>query len=114
MLRRWLVWSKTALLAVVLLSGGGGLPLFDVLLYHNHAPNHLDHPHFESPGAHGHGDLCRLGSISPYSPQAEPFDLRLPIEAVRFRPSLPLPAAAPSSNEPDLLPQPRAPPGLSA
>src|SRR5215210_7712679 len=115
MLPRWLLRSKTALLAVVMLSGGGALPVLDVLLYHGRAATHFGSPHFEtSSTAHSHGDGCRLGSIPPYSPEAAPLDLGLEVVAVCFRANAALPATAPRLNELNLLPQPRAPPSLPA
>ena len=115
MLRTWLLRSKAALVFGITLSGGGGLPVLDVLLYHARSPTHLDRPHFEVSGLpHSHGDVCRLGSIAPYSPDAAQVEAGLPIVSVCVRGPAGLPATVPRSNELNLLPQPRAPPALPA
>jgi len=112
---KWLLSSKSVLLAAIILSGGGGLPVLDVLLYHVQAPTHLAYPHFETSDApHSHGDVCRLGSIPPYSPQPAPLDLGVTSVAVYLRSDVALSATAPRSIDLDLLPQPRAPPDLPA
>jgi len=113
MSRRWLRALKANVLAAVVLSGGGGLPLLDVVLYHGLAPARFSEPHFEPTGAHCHGDLCRLDSRFPHSPQAESLDLRIRLVSTSFQ-GLVLAAVAPRAADPELLPLPRAPPGLPA
>jgi len=112
MSRRWLRALKATVLAAVVLSGGGGLPLLDVVLYHGLAPTRSSEPHFEPTGAHCHGELCRLESRFPQSPQAESLDLRIRLVSTAFQ-ELALAAMAPRAANPD-LPLPRAPPVLPA
>lgn len=111
MSRRWLRALKATVLAAVVLSGGGGMPLLDVVLYHGLAPARTSEPHFEPAGAHCHGDLCRLDSRFPQSPQAESLDIRIRLVTTPFQ-ELALTAVARRAADPELLPLPRAPPGL--
>jgi hypothetical protein len=111
--RRWLRVVKAAALAAVILGGGGGMPVLDVILYHGLAPSRSSEPHFEPSGAHCHGELCKLDSRFPYSTQAESLDLRIPLVTTPFR-ELALAPLAPRPANPELLPRPRAPPGLTA
>jgi hypothetical protein len=113
MVRRWLHGVKAAVLATLILCGGGGLPLLDVVLYHGPvSPHGVDQQHFESSGTrHGHGDYCKAGSQLPHSPGAGPlqFDRSVDSPAACLAG---LPADAPRSANALLLPRPRAPPSL--
>ena len=111
--RRWLRVVKATILAALILSGGGGMPLLDVILYHGLAPERSTESHFEPSGAHCHTELCRLDSKFPYSTQAESLDLRIRVVPASFR-ELALAPLAPRPANPELLPHPRAPPRLSA
>jgi hypothetical protein len=111
MLRRWLRVVKATVLAAVILSGGGGMPLLDVILYHGLAPERSTESHFEPSGAHC--ELCRLDSRFPYSTQAESLDFRIRVVTTSFR-ELTLAPLAPRPANLELLPHPRAPPRLSA
>ena len=107
----WLRALKATVLAAVILCGGGGMPLLDVVLYHGLAPTRSPEPHFEPGGAHCHAELCRLDSSFPPAPQAESLDLRIQLVTLPFR-ELALSVLAPRAADPGLLPLPRAPPGL--
>jgi hypothetical protein len=111
--RRWLRTVKAAVLAAAILGGGGGMPLLDVVLYHGLAPARSSQPHFEPSGAHCHAELCRLDFKAPYSTQAESLDLRVQAMTTPFR-ELAFAPRAPRPADPELLPHPRAPPGLPA
>jgi hypothetical protein len=111
--RRWLRAVKATVLAVVILSGGGGMPLLDVILYHGLAPSRSSQPHVEPAGADCHGEHCRLDARFPSSTQAESLDLRIQLVTTPFREPAPA-APAPRAANPELLPHPRAPPGLPA
>ena len=111
--RRWLPAVKATVLAAVILSGGGGMPLLDVILYHGLAPSRSSQPHVEPAGADCHGDHCRLDARLPSSTQAESLDLRIPLVTAPFG-DLALLAQAPRAANLELLPHPRAPPGLPA
>ena len=100
-------------LAAAVLSGGGGMPLLDVALYHGLAPSRSSQPHYEPSGAHCHGELCKLDSRFPQSTYAESPDPRIQVVTAPFR-ELPLAAPAPRPAAPELLSLPRAPPGLPA
>ena len=104
---------KATVLAAVVLSGGVGMPLLEVVLYHGLAPARSAEPHFEPAGAHCHAELCRLDSSFPPAPQAESLDLRIQTTTVPFR-ELELAELAPRTDDPGLFPLPRAPPGLPA
>jgi len=105
---------KAAVLVAVILSGGGGMPVLDVALYHGLAPTHAAEAHFESSDSpHSHRDLCRLGYRLPYSPHAAPLDLGISVAVISFR-KVALAATTPRAHDLGLLPQPRAPPGLPA
>jgi hypothetical protein len=104
---------KAALLALVFLGGGGGMPVLDLVMKH-HGRTEVARPHYEAANApHSHGDVCTLGTALPFAPQAEPVDARPAIDVIEGPAEVALPAAAPLSSEPS-LPQPRAPPGLHA
>ena len=110
---KWLRAVKAAVLAAVIASGGGGLPVLDLALYHGLAPSRPTQPHFEPSGAHCHGELCRLDSRFPSSTRAESLDLGIRLVTTSFRePALLSLAPRPANLE--LLPHPRAPPALPA
>jgi hypothetical protein len=110
MLRSWVQGVKAALLATLVLCGGGGLPLLDVVLYHGLGATHAIGQHFESSGTrHGHGDYCKAGSQLPHSPEAGPLALDRSVDSPTACVAG-LPAAAPRSANSRLLPPPRAPP----
>ena len=107
----WVARLKTALLAAVILSGGGGMPLLDLALYHGLTPDRSA-PHFESRTPHSHGDSCRLSSSLSHCPQVAALDLDFP--AAAFSDSQPtVPLSAPRIAHPGLHTA-RAPPSLSA
>jgi hypothetical protein len=110
MLRRWVQGVKAALLATLILCGGGGLPLLDVMLYHGLGAAHAVDQHFESSGTrHGHGDYCKAGSQLPHSPEAGLLELDRSVDSPTACVAG-LPADAPRSASSRLLPRPRAPP----
>ncbi len=112
MARRWLQSVKAALLATLILCGGGGLPLLDVVLYHGLAATHSVDQHFESSGTrHGHGEYCKAGSQLPHSPQAAPLELDRSVDTASSC-EAGLPITSPRSANLSLLPRPRAPPSL--
>jgi hypothetical protein len=111
--RRWLRAVKATVLAAVILSGGGGMPLLDVILYHGLAPTRSSQPHVEPAGCDCHGEHCKLDARFPSSSQAESLDLRIQLVTTPFREPAHA-ALAPRPANPELLPQPRAPPGLPA
>ena len=92
------------------------MPLLDVILYHGYhglAPSRSSQTHVEPSGADCHGEHCRLDARFPNSPQAESLDLGILVVTTPFR-ELALPTPAPLPANPELLPHPRAPPGLPA
>ena len=101
------------MLAAVILGGGGGMPFLDVVLYHGAAPSRSTQPHYEPSGAHCHAELCRLDSKVPYSTHAESLDLHIQVVTTAFREPAPVPLP-PRPADLELLPHPRAPPGLPA
>ena len=106
---------KAVVLAVLLLSGGGGMPLLDLVLFHSRAATHFPTPHFEASGTFdGHGDYCRQGTALPHAPGAARFDVaRLVVDATFCHvPRVSL-TVRPSTGA-ILLPRPRAPPAHSA
>lgn len=112
--RSWLLRSKAAVLVAVILSGGGGMPILDVALSHGLASAYAAQPHFEPSGTTcSHGEICRLGSKLPFSANTPALDLDISV-AVLYFPKVALPVTAPRSTDLGLLPQPRAPPSLSA
>jgi hypothetical protein len=111
--RRWLRAVKATVLAAVILSGGGSMPLLDVVLYHGLSPSRFSQPHYEPSGVHCHGELCKLDSRFPQSTQAESLDPRVQVVTTPFR-ELAFAAPAPRPAAPELLSLPRAPPGLTA
>jgi hypothetical protein len=110
MLRRRLLRLKAIVVASVILSGGGGTPVLDAVVYHGLAPTHVNQPHYEASGVpHSHGDWCKLGSKLPYSPLAGRIDLGVVVATLSYR-EIVFPAPAPPSAGRGLLPLPRAPP----
>jgi hypothetical protein len=102
---------KAGILATLLLSGGGGMPLLDVALFHLSGASFSAHPHFESASVpDGHGDYCRQGTVLPYATGTWRFDPAVRVVAITHRTRLWEPVSAPLSTEPGLLPRPRAPP----
>jgi hypothetical protein len=111
----WLVRLKAVALASLLLSGGGGMPLLDVALFHARPTSYSSHPHFEAADtADGHGDYCRQGTALPHAPGAERFDPGIRVIGITFRAYLGAPDSAPRSADLSLLPRPRAPPAHRA
>jgi hypothetical protein len=112
MVRRRLLRLKALVVASVILSGGGGTPVLDAMLYHRLAPTHVNQPHYEACGApHSHGDRCTLGSRLPYAPQAEAIELG-PVVAIQSSSEIVFPSSATPSNDPALWPPARSPPQL--
>jgi hypothetical protein len=111
----WLVRLKALVLAVLLLSGGGGMPLLDVALFHASGASFSAHPHFESSTVpDGHGDSCRQGAALPYAPGTVRFDPSVRVVTITFCARLGDPEAAPATADLSLLPPPRAPPAPHA
>lgn len=109
----WLVRLKAGALAILLLSGGGGMPLLDVALFHASGASFSSHPHFESSSIpDGHGDFCRQGTAPPYAPGSVRFDASVQVVAISFCVRLGDPEAAPLTDDLGLLPRPRAPPAV--
>lgn len=99
-------------LGALILSGGGGVPVFDALSHGFESGYAV--PHFESASASdGHRDFCSLGASLPLSPRLSALQLGISVGVVSF-PDMALHATAPRSADLSLLPQPRAPPSLSA
>jgi hypothetical protein len=89
------------------------MPLVDILLYHGLAPSRSSQVHVEPSGADCHGEHCRLDSKFPNTTQAESLDPRIELVTSPFR-ELASPSLAVRPANLDLLPHPRAPPGLPA
>jgi hypothetical protein len=105
---------KAAFLAALFLSGGGSLPVLDLIVKH-HGRTEVARPHYEAANTpHSHGDVCTLGTALPFAPQAAPLDVGPPVGIMDRPPAVAPVATAPRPVEPSLLPQPRAPPGLLA
>jgi hypothetical protein len=101
------------LLAALFLSGGGSMPLVDALS-HGSGPDLTGTPHFEASSAtQTHRDFCSLGSSVPLVAHLAPFHLAIAVGVISF-PQAAHRASAPRSADLGLLPQPRAPPTLSA
>ena len=112
--RNWLGRAKLVVLAALLFTGGGGLPVLDVLLFHAHASAHSPTPHFESSGSsHAHSDHCRLGTTVSHTPVPVRLGFAIPVVGLSFL-ALPTTRDVPLSAAPRLLPQPRAPPAATA
>lgn len=106
----WPARLRTVLLAAVILSGGGGMPLLDLALYHGLTPDQASGPHFETGKPHSHGDTCRLSWSLSHCPQVE--SLHLAVQVVTSSiPAQPTAISAPASSHPGLPPA-RAPPSL--
>lgn len=115
MTRQWVRRSKVTLLVALLVSGGGGMPLLDGILFHRLGSTGLVGPRVEaSSAAYTHGELCRLGWTLPHSPRGKlaGVDVRTQGLAVGRQP--PIPLSAPRSFDRQLLNQSRAPPILQA
>jgi hypothetical protein len=111
--RRPLSRLNALLLIALMLCGGGGLPVVDALT-HGYGSAAATGPHFETASAaEGHRDFCSLGAGLPLSPQLSTLYLDIAFGVVAF-PGMSRPASAPRFAAPGLLPQPRAPPILSA
>lgn len=108
----WVVRLKTALLVVVVLTGGGGMPLLDLALYHGLTPDRSAAPHYESRTPHAHGDTCRLSSSLSHCPEVGTLDLHLPFVASAGA-EPPAPLSVPRTTHAG-LPSARAPPSLIA
>jgi hypothetical protein len=111
----WLVRLKAVVLASLLVSGGGGMPLLDVALFHATTGSHPIYPHFEaSHGADGHGDYCRQGTALPHAPGAVRPEAGPRVVEITFQVRLGPPASVlPSAELPHLL-RPRPPPASVA
>ncbi|MGH7631050.1 MAG: hypothetical protein ACREOF_17030 [Gemmatimonadales bacterium] len=113
MTSRLLSRLNALVLVALTLSGGGGLPLVDALS-HAAGLGYAAAPHFETAGgAESHRDFCSLGASLPLSTRLSALHLGIAVGAVSF-PDAALHATAPRSADLGLLPQPRAPPSLSA
>jgi len=111
----WLVRLKAGVLAVLLLSGGGGMPLLDLALFHASASSHCSNPHFESAnGVDGHGDYCKQGTALPHAPGAVRLDPAVRAVATTVLARHGAPDSALPSADLGLLPRPRAPPAFRA
>jgi hypothetical protein len=111
--RRWLRAVKATVLTAVILSGGGGTPILDLILYHGLAPSRSSQPHVEAAGADCHGEQCRLDVRFPSSTGAQTPDFRIRLVATPFRKPL-LAAMTPRPANLELLPHTRAPPAPPA
>lgn len=101
------------LLVALMLCGGGSMPLLDAIS-HGDGSGSASGPHFETASAAlSHRDFCSLGASLPFSTHRPALDFDIALGVVAF-PDVGLHAAAPRSADRDLLPQPRAPPSLSA
>jgi hypothetical protein len=110
MLGRFLPRLQAALLAAVIIGGGGAMPVLDVALYHDRTATEPFQSHFESSGIpHSHGDVCGLSSSLPSYPQVPFLDLGIVVGPLVFR-QVTLPAPKARSFPSGILPQPRAPP----
>lgn len=105
---------KVPVLVALLASGGGGMPVLDIVLFHAHARAPSSTPHFEAGASpHAHGDRCTLGTALLHTPIPVRLGLVIPVVGSSFRhPPLP-PDLAPTTDL-GLLPQPRAPPATTA
>jgi hypothetical protein len=111
--KSWFRRAKAVLLAALILSGGGGLPVLDVALSHlRSTPAHGGGLHLEN-AAHSHIDFCSLGSSISYAEPRPVLQLGFSVTVVGFA-TVALRSTPPRSADPALLPQPRAPPAFSA
>jgi hypothetical protein len=111
MTRTWLVRLKAVALASLLLSGGGGMPLLDVALFHARPTSYSFHPHFEAADASdGHGDYCRQGTAVPPAPETVGFEPAIRVTGITYHARLGAPDSVLPSADLRLLPRPRAPP----
>jgi hypothetical protein len=109
MLRTWLPRLKALVLALVLMSGGGGLPVLDVALFHFYAHAGEASP---DPGSALalHRTHCTLGTSVAPTTLADGFQVVIPVGCFDF---LERPRIARSASMSPLaarLPSPRAPP----
>jgi hypothetical protein len=113
--RNWLLRLKVVVLAALLVSGGGGMPVLDIALFHLGVPGYSRTTHVEASGSpHSHLDQCRLGTGLSYTPVPERLDVVTPVVGLGFcEPLQALDSPLPSANV-GLLPQPRAPPAHQA
>lgn len=113
--RSRLLHLKVLVLGALLVSGGGGLPVLDIALFHAHARTVSSTPHFEAGASpHAHGDRCTLGTALLHTPIPVRLDLVIPVVGMSFRDLPGAPDLRPPSTDLGLLPQPRAPPDISA
>jgi hypothetical protein len=106
---------KVLVLAALLFSGGGGMPVLDVVLFHVHRLTHSSAAHFEATDSpHTHRDHCSLGTALPHTPVPERLDVAIPVVGLRFCDLLLAPDFRPPFANVGLLPQPRAPPAHQA
>lgn len=114
MLGRVLPRLQAALLAAVIVGGGGSMPVLDVALYHGATATYPFQSHFESSGVpHSHGDVCGLSSILPSCPQVPSLDLVSVVGPLLLR-QVAFPAPMARSAPSGILPRPRAPPSTLA
>jgi len=109
--RGWLLRAKALLFSLLLLSGGGGMPLLDVALFHRYSTPSRLHNSLEASGvARPHGELCRLGWTVPHSPQGVRVGVEIQVADLSVRPHPAPPADAPRCSDLRLPARPRAPP----
>lgn len=115
MFQNWQLRLKALVLLAVFMSGGAGMSILDVALFHTHSPTHSFTSHFEAGGIpHAHGDSCRLGTSLPHTPVPKRLDLVIPVVGASFCALLPAPSVRLPSPDFGLFPRPRAPPTLLA
>jgi hypothetical protein len=109
-----LVSRLSALLLIgVFLSGGGSMPVVDAIS-HGSGPGIAGVPHFEANSpTDSHRDFCSLGASIPLAAHLSPFHADIVIGLMSF-PEAAHRWSTPRSADLGLLPQPRAPPSLSA
>jgi hypothetical protein len=115
MLPRGLVRLKAFVLVVVLLNGGGGLPLLDFALYHRHnsqsARDSITTAYVGDAEAQPvHRQICRLSWTLPHSSETRAIDRGLPLFAPTLRQPTLVPVAVPRPVEPDASLRTRSPP----
>lgn len=111
MTRGWLLRAKALLVGLLLLSGGGGMPLLDVALFHRYPTPARLHSSLEASGSQRtHGELCRLGWTVPHSPQGMGVGLEIQVADLSVRPHPAPPNDPPRSSGLRLPARPRAPP----
>jgi hypothetical protein len=115
MLPRGLVRLKALVLVVVLLNGGGGLPLLDFALYHRHASQSargsITAAYVGDADARPvHSQVCRLSWTLPHSTETRAIDPGLPVLAPPLRQPTLVPVTVPCPVQPDASLRTRAPP----